>query len=646
MKSAKIIVLFLNLSFWFFSINLLNAEVKLPAFISDGVVLQRNAEVKIWGWASPNEKVKVNFIEETYQTQADLQGKWVLTLTNLKAGGPYTMTISGTNTIILNDVLVGDVWLCSGQSNMELPMRRVKPLYEDEIKSANNPKIHYIKIPQSYNFKAPQEDIEKVNWQEVNQKNISEFSAVAYFFAKDLYENYNVPIGIINSSLGGSPAESWMSADALKAFPHYLEEAQKFKNDDLIKDIQNNDNQNWRNWHFTLYKNDLGNKENPWYNKNFDTSDWDEMEIPGYWDKEKIAGKNGVVWFRKDVDIPKSMLNQTLKLNLGRVVDSDSVYVNGTFVGTTGYKYPPRWYTIPKNVLVEGKNNITVRVINESGNGGFYLDKPYEIKSDDKTIDLKGTWKYKLGAEMPPKESQTFIRWKPSGLYNAMIAPLLNYKIKGVIWYQGESNVKNPEEYQTLFPAMINNWRDKFNQGDFPFLYVQLANYLEAQDQPTESSWAALRDAQLKTLSLPNTAMAVTIDVGEWNDIHPLNKKDVATRLALAAKKLAYKEKHIVHSGPTLKNYKIKGDKIILKFDNVGSGLVAKGRELKEFAIAGSDKKFVWAKAKIKKNKIIVFNESITKPVAIRYAWADNPDEANLYNKENLPASPFRTDNW
>ena len=637
---------FSSIIFWCISINVLNAEVKLPAFISDGLVLQRNAEVKIWGWASSKEKIIIDFNGNVYKGEASIEGKWEFTLNNLKAGGPYTMVVSGENTIIINNILVGDVWLCSGQSNMELPMRRVSPLYEDEIKSANNPKIHYIKIPQRYNFKAPQENIESVNWQEVNQENISEFSAVAYFFAQELYESYNVPIGIINSSLGGSPAESWISEDALKAFPHYFDEAQKFKDDSLIKEIQNTDNQNWKDWHNKLYNKDLGNKKNPWYNQSLDTQKWDEMDVPGYWDKEKIAGKNGVVWFRKDVQIPKSMLNQTLKLNLGRVVDSDSVYVNGTFVGTTGYKYPPRRYTIASNILVEGNNNITIRVINESGNGGFYLDKPYEIVSDDKTIDLKGTWKYKLGAEMPPKEGQTFIRWKPAGLYNAMIGPLLNYKIKGVIWYQGESNVKNPKEYQTLFPTLIKNWRTKFRQGNFPFLFVQLANYQETYKEPTESSWAALREAQLQTLKLPKTAMAVTIDIGEWNDIHPLNKKDVAKRLALAAKKMAYKEKNVVFSGPTLKSKKSKGNKIILEFENVGSGLVAIGGELKEFAIAGADKKFVWAKAIIKKNKIIVFNESIKDPVAVRYAWADNPDKANLYNKENLPASPFRTDNW
>ncbi|MDH7911701.1 sialate O-acetylesterase [Winogradskyella sp. SYSU M77433] len=624
----------------------LSAEVILPSFISDGMVLQRNAEVKVWGWASPNERVTVDFNDINLETKTNSDGEWMVVLKDLQEGGPYQMVISGTNTITINNIFVGDVWLCSGQSNMELPMRRVKPLYKEEIATAQNSRIHYIEIPQRYNFKQPQQNIEKVKWQEVSPETISDFSAVAYFFAKELYDTYQVPIGLINASLGGSPAESWLSEDELKKFPHYFNELQQFKNDELIDSIQNHDNNHWQDWHYTLHKKDIGNKDTPWHSKNLDISNWDEMEVPGYWIDEELGDKHGVVWFRKDIDVPKSMLNQSLSLELGRVVDSDSVYVNGTFVGTTGYKYPPRWYTIPKDLLVEGENNITVRVINESGNGGFYEDKPYRITSEKDTIDLKGTWNYKLGADMPAKASQTFIRWKPTGLYNAMIAPLLNYELKGVIWYQGESNVKNPKEYETLFPCLIENWRAKFNQDNLPFLFVQLANYLKANDTPTESSWAELRNAQLKTLSLPNTAMAVTIDIGEWNDIHPLNKKDVGKRLALAAKKIAYKDSEVVYSGPILKSYEVQENEIILEFENTGSGLMAKGGELKEFAIAGADKKFVWAKAEIKGDKVIVTNPSITNPVAVRYAWADNPDEANLYNKEELPASPFKTDKW
>lgn len=646
MKNRQKIQLFLIHFLMFFLTLPLHAEVKLPKLISDGMVLQRETDVKIWGWATPNEEVTITFNAKSYTIVTTADGNWATVLSGLKAGGPYIMTITGENKLIINNILVGDVWICSGQSNMELQMRRVRPLYEEDIASANNPKIHYIKIPQRYNFKTPQDDIEHANWQEVNQENIAEFSAVAYFFAQELYTTYNVPIGLINTSLGGSPAEAWVSEEALKEFPHYYDEAQKFKSDELIKKTQDYDNNNWKNWHTTLYKNDKGNKDNPWYTSNLDTSDWNEMEVPGYWVDEELGDKHGVVWFRKDIDVPKSMLHKKLQLNLGRVVDSDSVYVNGTFVGTTGYKYPPRRYTIPSDVLIEGKNNITIRVINESGNGGFYVDKPYELKSNNEQLDLKGVWKYKLGAEMPSKEGQTFIRWKPAGLYNAMISPLLNYKIKGVIWYQGESNVKNPQEYLTLFPAMIRTWREKFNQGSFPFLFVQLANYLEPKKQPSESHWALTREAQSKALSEPNTGMALTIDIGEWNDIHPLNKKDVGKRLALAARKIAYGENKVVHSGPMFKLMKLKKDKIILEFDNIGSGLFMKGNKLKEFAIAGADKNFVWAKAKIKNNRIIVCNKQIKNPIAVRYAWADNPDKANLYNKENLPAVPFRTDNW
>jgi len=272
-------------------------------------------------------------------------------------------------------------------------------------------------------------------------------------------------------------------------------------------------------------------------------------------------------------------------------------------------------------------------------------DKPYKLVAGGQEIDLTGEWQYKLGAVMEPLLPPTFIRWKPLGLYNGMIVPLLNYRIKGVIWYQGEANTRNPFEYRQLFPAMINNWREKWNQGDFPFLYVQLANFMPASPQPSESNWAELREAQLKTLSVPNTGMAIAVDIGEWNDIHPLNKEDVGRRLALAAQKVAYGDNQVVYSGPIYQSMKIKGNKIIISFTNVGSGLIAKGGgELKHFAIADADKKFVWAKAKIQGNKVVVWNDAISNPVAVRYAWANNPEGANLYNKEGLPTSPFRTD--
>jgi len=369
------------------------------------------------------------------------------------------------------------------------------------------------------------------------------------------------------------------------------------------------------------------------------------MLVPGYWSETPLGPMNGVVWFRRDFDLHNGGMMKNATLILGRIVDSDSVYLNGVFVGTTGYQYPPRRYDIPVKLLKQGTNTLVVRVISNSGKGGFVPDKQYELKLDDGRIDLKGNWLYKAGAKMDPLPATTNIRMKPGGLYNAMINPLLKFRIKGVIWYQGESNADRAVEYRQLFPAVIRDWRNNFDQGDFPFLFVQLANFMESKDQPSESNWAMLREAQLKTLTLPNTGMAVAIDVGEWNDIHPLNKKDVGLRLALAAGRIAYKDEKPVYSGPLYLASKIAGNMIIVSFNNTGSGLVAKNsKSLKGFAICGEDKVFVWAETKIANNKVLVWNENIPKPVAVRYAWADNPDSANLYNKEGLPAAPFRTD--
>ena len=412
--------------------------------------------------------------------------------------------------------------------------------------------------------------------------------------------------------------------------------------------IEESDTRRINDWYNLSSKIDEGNKDpnNIWSNPSLNSTDWMTMKIPGYWADTKVGFLNGVVWFRKKVNIPVSMVGKKAKIVLGRILDADSVFINGKFIGRTTYLYPRRRYDIQPDILREGENTIVIRVVNSAGRGGFVFDKPYEIETENDTIDLKGEWKFKVGDIMPSLSSQTFIRWKPLGLYNAMIAPLLNYKIKGAIWYQGESNADRPWDYFDLFSAMINDWRNKWNEGDFPFLFVQLPNFMKAKNEPSESNWALLREAQLKTLSLPNTGMAVTIDIGEWNDIHPVDKKDVGDRLALATEKIAYGD-DVVYSGPIYKSMKVEGNKIMLSFSNVGSGLIAKGGgDLKYFAIAGKDKQFVWAKAKIKGDKIIVWNDKIGDPVAVRYAWADNPEGANLYNKEGLPASPFRTDNF
>jgi sialate O-acetylesterase len=625
------------------------SQVCLPKVISDGMVLQRDAEIKIWGWAAEGEKISIHFIDSTYNTTANDKGDWNIRLPKLKAGGPYEMNINASNSISISDIMIGDVWICSGQSNMELNMQRVSPLYGAEITNSENAYIRYFEVPDKYNFNSPQKDLPSGKWKKANPEDVLSFSAVSYFFGKELYDRYKVPVGLINSALGGSPAESWMSEEGLKEFPEHYNEAQRFKDSTLIQQIKNEDRTRINTWYSQLRQIDEGykNPEKPWYSPEYNSSDWSTMKIPGYWANESLGFVNGVVWFRKEINIPVSMVGKPARLNLGRIIDADSAFVNGIFVGTTSYQYPPRRYHIPPEVLKEGKNIIVVRVINSWGKGGFAEDKPYELVVDNDTIGLKGEWQYKLGAKMEPLRGETFIRWKPLGLYNAMIAPLLDYKIKGVVWYQGESNAGRPVEYRNLFPALIKDWRKNWKQGDFPFLFVQLPNFMEAKPEPSESNWALLREAQLKTLSLPNTAMVVAIDIGEWNDIHPLNKKDVGKRLALAAQKVAYGDDEVVYSGPLYKSMTVEGNKIILTFTSIGSGLMAKGGEqLKNFAICGTDKKFVWANAKIKNNKVIVWSDKVENPMAVRYAWADNPEGANLYNKEGLPASPFRTDEY
>ena len=643
----RFLIFILTLFFSLFLYITACGQVRLPKLISDGMVLQREANVKIWGWAASNEKITLSFNNFTYETTANDSGEWEIRLAKLPAGGPHTLTINASNTISLNDIMVGDVWICSGQSNMELNMKRVSPIYGPEIADSRNNYIRYFAVPQKYNFNEPQLDLASGAWKSANPENVLNFSATAYFFARELYDKYQVPIGLINASLGGSPAEAWISEEAIKVFPRYYQEAVRFKDSTLIRRIETEDRTRMQDWYNKLTQKDLGYKDiqNIWHKPDLNMAGWAAMNVPGYWANTELGAVNGSVWFRKEVEVPATMVGLPAKLILGRIVDADSVFINGNFAGTTSYQYPPRRYDIPANLLKEGKNTIVVRVISNIGIGGFVPDKQYEIVVGEQKINLTGAWRYRLGAVMEPLAGETFVRWKPVGLFNGMIAPLLNYNIKGVIWYQGESNTGRPYEYRGLFSTLVCDWRRRWAQGDFPFLFVQLPNFMEVNNQPAESNWALFREAQLKSLLLPNTGMAVAIDIGEWNDVHPLNKKDVGKRLALAAQKVAYGDEQAVYSGPIYQSMQIDGNKIILAFKNTGSGLMVKGDgELKYFAIAGRDNIFVWARARIENDQVVVWNDAIANPVAVRYAWADNPAGANLYNKEGLPASPFRTD--
>ncbi len=620
-------------------------NVKLPRLVSDGMVLQRGDTLRVWGWASPGEKVAVRFLGRIVSTTTGSEGKWAIMLPPMKAGGPCSMEIDGNNHIVLNNILIGDVWVCSGQSNMELPMARVKWKYEDVIAHSDNSFIRQILVPDKYDFSAPQDDIQWTTWEPANPWTVLQFTAAGYFFARSLYEKYHVPIGLINASVGGTPIEAWMSKDALKEFPDILARGEKFRESAYRDSITKRSDSVYGGWNSSVWQRDEGlHGDKPWYDPTYNDSGWQTMKLPAYWADEGLKNTNGIVWFRREFVVPPSLAGKQAKLIMGRIVDADFDYINGVFVGSVSYQYPPRRYDVAPGLLNAGKNTVVVRVLNSGGLGGFIKDKQYALVIGNRIINLAGNWKYKVGvAASPMPFGGPTIIYQPFGCFNAMIAPLLNYTIKGVIWYQGESNAGYPIGYAKKFSAMIADWREKWREGEFPFIYVQLPNYGEPFDHPTESGMAGLREAQLQTLSVPNTGMAVTIDIGEWNDIHPLDKGDVGKRLALAAEKVAYGNNKIVYSGPIYKSVKIEGARAVVSFTNVGTGLVSKGGHLRTFEICGADGKYVWANATIRDNEVVVWSDSVSVPVAVRYAWADTPTGANLYNREGLPASPFET---
>lgn len=619
------------------------SQIRLPAILRDSMILQRDETVNLWGWAAAGEKVTVHFRNKRYRAQADAAGKWRVKLPPATAGGPHTIEITGSNRIILKDVLFGDVWICSGQSNMVHQMNIHDVTYAKEIAEANDPQIRQFWIPTLTSLEAPQNDLPGGRWMSAKGEDIRPFSAVAYFFAKRLHEKYKVPVGIINASVGGTPIKAWISEEGLRDFPALQAMMEKNKDTAYLNSF------NRRKPAMPAETADAGlSGPVKWFDPAYSPKDWRRINIPGYWEDQGIRDLNGVVWYRKEIEVPAQMAGKAAKVFLGRIVDADELYINGKRVGNTTYMYPQRRYTVPAGVLKSGRNIFVVRVTNNYGKGGFVPDKPYCLFSGNDTISLMGSWQYRVGKVFPPSTGNfgggISRQNQPAALYNAMIAPVTAYTIKGFCWYQGESDTGNPTEYKDLQPALINDWRSKWGQGQLPFLYVQLPGFMDYNYLPSESSWAMLREAQLKALSVPNTAMAVAIDLGEWNDIHPDNKKDVGERLASAALEMVYNEP-VTGSGPLFREYTIEGNRIIISFDHTGSGLTTiDGETPAEFAIAGEDKKFVWANAKIEGNKVVVWSDEIPRPRYVRYAWADNPVNPNLFNREGLPASPFRTD--
>ena len=624
-------------------------QIRLPKLISNGMVLQRDVKLNVWGWDKPGAKITVRFKNTAYQTATDANGKWRVTLPPTVAGGPFTMEITGSSRIRLNDILLGDVWFCSGQSNMVHQLNIHDVTYAREIKEANYPQIRQFLIPTLTNLQAAQPDLPTGQWKAAVGDDVRPFSAVAYFFARKIHSTYKIPVGIINASVGGTPIEAWTSEEGLTDFATLKTTITTNKDTTYINGITRKPPTT------PVAPIDLGTASSPtWSDVSYTPKGWRPINIPGYWEDQGMKELNGVVWYRREITIPASMTGKPARVFLGRIVDADELYINGKPIGRTTYQYPQRRYTVPADLLKAGRNVFVIRVTNTAGKGGFVPDKPYCLFAGTDTLDLKGTWQYKVGSAYRPTARGATgsnpaggfsAQNQPTALYNAMVAPVIDYAVKGFCWYQGESNAGSPEEYVRLLPALINDWRRLWKQGPLPFLYVQLPGFMDYNYQPSESNWAVLRQAQLNALNVPNTAMAVAIDLGEWNDIHPDNKKDVGERLALAALKTAYQES-LVSSGPLYQSAAVNGNKIVISFTSTGGGLIANdGEDLSEFAIAGSDKKFVWARAKIDGDKVVVWSDEVPAPRYVRYAWADNPVNPNLYNTEKLPASPFRTDN-
>ena len=619
------------------------ATIHLPNIFTDGMVLQRNTLVPIWGKATAGETINIEINGNTYTAISNDNGDWQISIGPLKSGGPYELIVKGSNTIKIKNVLVGEVWLCSGQSNMEWPIYWL-PNYKEEIDKVNNTKIRQFRV-QKLLSNQPKQDVLPSKWIQAIPSEINQFSGVAYFFATYLFEQLNVPIGIINASWGGTMIEPWISANAIKAFPN----AAAIHQTDAYKKLPDfSPNQNFEGFTQIVQK-ILDSEEGfleKWYLPDAKIS-WKEVPFPQPWNENELSNYDGTAWYKKTFQLD-SISAKEASLSLGIIDDMDEVWLNGELIGKTSYYDIFRNYKINSSLLKKGDNTIVIRIADTGGIGGFLSKKDaifFQIGATK--IDLSGTWNFKLGIQIPSeiikqKDPNSY----PSTLNNAMIQPLKQYGIKGILWYQGESNAEWANKYTDYFKALINDWRAQW-QSNLPFLYVQIAGYLKPSEEPGQSYRAEMREAQFKASDLPNVGMATAVDIGDANNIHPLNKKEVGRRLSLLARKIAYNN-DLVASGPVFESMTIKDETIHVKFTSLGGGLVCRNKYgyVNGFQIAGANQKFYWAKATIEGDRVIVSSENVKKPVAVRYAWADNPDDVNLFNFENLPAIPFRTDNW
>ena len=608
------------------------AQISLPYIFSDNMVLQRGQKIPVWGFSSPNETIKVAFKKQLKETKANEKGEWMVYLNQEKAGGPYLLTVSGKNKITFKNVLIGDVWLASGQSNMEWNLAATEG-YDNELNQTKFPLIRHIKINKKINS-LPQNNVTETHWDVANKQTIGDFSAVAYHFAKKMYQEKGIPIGIINSSWGGTVIESWIPREAFEQSPYFKEMISKMPKVDIEQLEQNNIAEKT-----ILMESLTQEKISDFSANNFltetSTSPKAEINVPQAWEEQGYKSLDGIIWVKKTIVLAENDVKKDATLYLGKIDDADTTFFNGKEVGGMKQWSDERIYTISKEFLKVGENTIAIKITDTGGGGGLW-DNSEDIKlvTSDRTLPLKGKWKFGIEKIFSAINQNEF----PSLIYNSMIYPFIKTRISGVVWYQGESNVERAEEYEKTFPLLINSWREKFGKN-LPFYFVQLATFNNDGNSNEGCPWAELRDAQTQALSLKNTGMAVTTDVGNPTDIHPRNKKPVGERLAnLALKNGIY--------SPVLKSYTVKGDKIEVTLTGK-SMLIAKDQQsLRGFEIAGKDQVFYPATASIVNNKLVVTSDKVSNPTAVRYGWKADNSELNLFTKELLPVSPFRTDNF
>jgi sialate O-acetylesterase len=642
----QIRTLLLFVTILLFSQTLASAQITLPKVFGDSMVLQRGIKIPVWGNSTPGALIIAKLGDVEVTTRANKEGKWQLKFPIFKAGGPYELevreSVKTNSKIILKGILIGDVWVASGQSNMEWQVQQANDARK-EIANANYPQIRFLVVEQDKQLK-PQPDIRGGKWEVCDSTNVKRWSAAAYYFARKIQRDQNVPIGIIQSTWGGTPIEAWTSREMLLTSP--ITKSKTLSNDTLSLDREDfvADSLSWiRIW--DIVYNPQNGADKIFTAPSFDDADWKTVEMPSVIKDFGIGNYEGMIWLRKKLSLPESFTGKDITLNLGHPEMNYSLYFNGQEIcKNVWYSNPTHSYTIPASLVKSGENTIAVRIVMLWGGGGLSAVDDIYITDGASKISLSGKWLYQKDLETAFPKILNY-QYYPTVLFNAMINPLIPYGIKGFIWYQGESNVQAAYNYRKLFPMLITDWRQRWQQGNLPFLFVQLANYMKTKPLPSESEWAELREAQTMSLSQPNTGMACIIDIGEANDVHPKNKQEVGRRLALIANKMVYKQE-CVASGPVYKNYREEGNRIRISFASIGSGLSTKeGKDVRGFAIAGKDQQFYWAKAIIEGNEVVIYSDKVAEPVAVRYAWADNP-ECNLINSEGLPVVPFRTDEW